>query len=126
MGAIDELAAALPDGAVITDPDILETYRYDRTDWLTPGHPACVVFPRSTAEVAAAVKVAATHRMPIVPRGAGSSLAGGSQAIDGSIILCLERMTQILEIDEVDQTVTVEPGVINADISLATAPHSRQ
>lgn len=123
MGAIEELAASLPDGAVITDPDILETYRYDRTDWLTPGHPACVAFPRSTAEVAAAVKVAAAHKVPIVPRGAGSSLAGGSQAIDGSIILCLERMTEILEIDEVDQTVTVEPGVINADISTATAPH---
>jgi len=123
MAFIEELGAALPDGAVVTDPDILETYRHDRTDWLTPGQPAAVAFPRSTAEVAAAVKVAATHRTPIVPRGAGSSLAGGSQAIDGCLVLCLERMDRILDVDEVDQTVTVEPGVLNADISTATAPH---
>lgn len=123
MAFVEELRAALPDGAVVTDPDILETYRHDRTDWLTPGQPAAVAFPRATAEVAAAVKVAATHRVPIVPRGAGSSLAGGSQAIDGCLILCLERMDRILDVDEVDQTVTVEPGVLNADISTATAPH---
>ncbi len=123
MSFVDELAAALPDGAVVTDPDILETYRYDRTDWLTPGQPAVAAFPRTTAEVAAAVKVAAAHRVPIVPRGAGSSLAGGSQAIDGCLILCVERMERILDVDEVDQTVTVEPGVLNADISTATAPY---
>jgi glycolate oxidase len=123
MGFVDELAAALPDGAVVTDPDILETYRYDRTDWLIPGQPAAVAFPLTTEQVAAAIKVAASHRVPIVPRGAGSSLAGGSQAIDGCLVLCLERMDRILDVDEVDQTVTVEPGVLNADVSTATAPH---
>ncbi len=123
MAFLDELAAALPDGAVVTDVDLLETYRRDRTDWLTPGQPQAAAFPRTTAEVAAAVKVAATHRIPIVPRGAGSSLAGGSQAIDGCLILCVERMDRILDVDEVDQTVTVEPGVLNAHISEATAPH---
>ncbi len=123
MAFVEELAAALPDDAVITDRDILETYRYDRTDWLTPGQPVAAAFPRRTDEVAAAVKVAASHQVPIVPRGAGSSLAGASQAIDGCLILCLERMDDILEIDEVDQTVTVEPGVLNADISIATGPH---
>lgn len=123
MGFLEELAAALPDGVVVTDPQILESYRYDRTDWLTPGQPAAAAFPRSTDEVAAAVKVAATHRVPIVPRGAGSSLAGASQAIDGCLTLCLERMDRIVDLDEIDQTVTVEPGVLNADISTATAPH---
>ena len=122
MGFVEEVAAALPDGAVMTDPDLLEGYRYDRTDWLTPGQPAAAAFPRSTDEVAAAVKVAATHRVPIVPRGAGSSLAGASQAIDGCLILCLEQMNRILDVDEIDQTVMVEPGVINAEISEATAP----
>lgn len=122
MGFVDELTAALPDGAVVTDPDILEGYRYDRTDWLTPGQPVAVVFPRTTAEVSAAVAIAATHRVPIVPRGAGSSLAGASQAIDGCLTLCLERMDRIVDIDEVDQTVRVEPGVLNAQISTATEP----
>ncbi len=123
MGFIEELAAALPERAVITDADVLDTYRYDRTDWVTPGHPQAAAFPTSTSEVAAAVKIAAAHDVPIVPRGAGSSLCGGSQAIDGALTLCLERMDNILDIDAVDQTVTVEPGVLNADISEATAPH---
>lgn len=122
MGFVDELTGALPDGAVVTDPDILEGYRYDRTDWLTPGQPVAVAFPRTTAEVSAAVAIAATHRVPIVPRGAGSSLAGASQAIDGCLTLCLERMDRIVDIDEVDQTVRVEPGVLNAQISTATEP----
>jgi glycolate oxidase len=56
---VEELAAALPDGAVVTDPDVLEGYRYDRTTWLTPGHPIALAFPTTTAQVAAAVGVAA-------------------------------------------------------------------
>lgn len=123
MGFIEELAAALPDGAVVTDRDVLETYRHDRTDWLTPGHPQAAAFPTSTAEVAAAVKIASAHDVPIVPRGAGSSLCGGSQAIDGALTLCVERMNHILDVDPIDQTVTVEPGVLNADISAATTEH---
>lgn len=123
MGFVEELAAALPDRAVVTDPDILEGYRHDRTTGLTPGHPIAAAFPTTTGEVAAAVKIAGAHGVPIVPRGAGSSLAGGSQAIDGALTLSLERMDRILEIDAANQAVIVEPGVLNADISAATAPH---
>ncbi len=123
MAFVDELAAALPEGAVVTDSDLLETYRHDRTTWLTPGHPVAAAFPTTTAQVADAVKVAAAHRVPIVPRGAGSSLCGGSQAIDGALTLSLERMDRVLEIDRPNQAVIVEPGVMNADISAATSPH---
>jgi glycolate oxidase len=123
MTFVEELAAALPDGAVVTDPDVLETYRYDRTQWVTPGRPAAAAFPTTTQQVATAVRLAAEHRVPIVPRGAGSSLCGGSQAIDGALTLCLERMDRILEVDPVDQLARVEPGVINADLSLATLDH---
>jgi glycolate oxidase len=118
---VDELGEALPHGAVVTDPDILEGYRYDRTDWITPGHPAAAAFPTTTEQVAAAVRVAARHRTPIVPRGAGSSLAGGASAIDGCVVICLERMDRILEIEPADQMITVEPGVLNAAISDAVA-----
>jgi glycolate oxidase len=120
---VEELAAALPEGAVVTDRDVLETYRWDRTTWIEPGHPAAACFPTTTAQVAAAVKVAAAHRVPIVPRGAGSSLSGGSSGSDGCLVVCLERMDRILEVDGVDQTATVEPGVLNADISAATGEH---
>jgi glycolate oxidase len=120
---VDELAAALPAGGVVTDPDVLETYRWDRTLWIEPGHPAAAAFPTTTAQVAAAVRVAAAHRIPIVPRGAGSSLCGGSQATDGCLVLSLERMDRILEIDPVDQAATLEPGVMNADVSIAAGAH---
>jgi glycolate oxidase len=123
MTFLEQLAEALPSGAVVTDPDIVETYRYDRTDWVEPGHPAAVAFPTTTPQVAAAVKVAAANGVPIVPRGAGSSLCGGSAAIDGALILCLERMERILDIDPVDQMAVVEPGVINSDLSTAVGDH---
>jgi glycolate oxidase len=123
VGFIEELGASLQDGAVVTDREILEGYRHDRTTWLTPGHPVAAAFPTTTAEVSAAVKVAAAHGVPIVPRGAGSSLCGGSQAVDGALTLSLERMNRVLAVDQANQAVVVEPGVMNADISLATAPH---
>jgi glycolate oxidase len=123
VGFVEELAAALPDRAVVTDPDVLEGYRHDRTTWLTPGQPVAAAFPTTTAEVSAAVRIAAAHHVPIVPRGAGSSLCGGSQAIDGALTLSLERMGRILRIDPANQAVVVEPGVMNAQISAATLEH---
>ena len=117
---LEELGDALPDGAVVTDPDVLETYRFDRTEWIVPGKPQAAAFPTTTVQVSAAVTVAAAHGVAIVPRGAGSSLAGGASAIDGCLVLCLERMDRILEVDAVDQMALLEPGVINAHISQAT------
>ncbi|MTV24202.1 FAD-binding protein [Nitriliruptoraceae bacterium ZYF776] len=123
MSFVEQLGDALPAGALVTDPDVLETYRFDRTEWIVPGTPAAAAFPTTTAQVAAAVRIAGDHGVAIVPRGAGSSLCGGSAAIDGCLVLSLERMDRILEIDPVDQQAVVEPGVINAQLSEATAPH---
>ncbi|MGH3442209.1 MAG: FAD-binding oxidoreductase [Nitriliruptorales bacterium] len=116
---LDELGAALPSGAVVTDPDILEGYRFDRTEWIEPGQPAAAAFPTTTEQVAAAVRVAASHRVPIVPRGAGSGLSGGASATDGCLVLCLERMRRVLDVDAANQMITVEPGVMNAEVSEA-------
>ena len=106
---------------MVTDRDILESYRYDRTEWVRPGEPAAGVFPTTTEQVQTAVRIAARHHVPVVPRGAGSSLSGGSSALDGCLILCLERMDRVLEVDAANQMVTVEPGVINADVSRAVS-----
>lgn len=123
MPLVDELADAMGDRGLITDPDVLETYRWDRTTWVTPGQPVAAVFPTTTAQVSAAMQIAASHDVPVIPRGAGSSLCAGSQARDGSLIVCLERMNRILEINTADQVALVEPGVINAAISTAGAQH---
>ena len=75
-----------------------------------------MVFPRTTEQVAAVMTAAHQHRVPVVPRGAGSGLTGGSNAIDGSLILCLEKMTEVLAVDEVNGYVETQPGVLNTDL----------
>jgi glycolate oxidase len=85
--------------------------------------PDAVVLPATNDEVAAVVKIAARHRIPIVPRGAGTGLSGGAVTIHGGIALQMTRMRRILEIDPVGQTALVEPGVVNQELSLAAASH---
>src|SRR6202165_586071 len=85
--------------------------------------PDAVVLPATNEEVAAIVKLAAKHRIPVVPRGAGTGLSGGAVTIRGGIALQMTRMRHILEIDPVAQTATVEPGVVNQELTLAAASH---
>jgi glycolate oxidase len=115
--AVDELRAIVGDDGVVTDPDVLATYARDQAGFVPAGTPTAAVFPRSTAEVAQVVEVAHEHRLPVVPRGAGSGLAGGANAIDGGIVLVLTRMDAILELDATEQTARVQPGVINAELT---------
>jgi glycolate oxidase len=84
--------------------------------------PEIVVLPASTAEVAACVKLARELGMPVVSRGAGTGLSGGSLPSEGSIVIGLSRMKKILEVDLDNRVARVEPGVINLDITRALAP----
>ena len=83
--------------------------------------PDVVVFPRSTEDVVALVKVCNRHNVPFVPRGAGTSLAGGTLAVGGGVMICLTRMNRILEIDTRDRYAVVEPGVVNVWLTRALA-----
>jgi glycolate oxidase len=116
---LDDLRSTLPDVRLLTDPAETEAYRWDETEYMQPGRPLGVVFPTSTAEIAAIVRLAAAHRTPIVPRGAGTGLSGGAIAVEGALTLVLTRMNQILEINTRDQLAVVQPGVINADLGRA-------
>jgi glycolate oxidase len=117
---LTDLAAA---GEVLVDPDLLASYRADQAapGLLPAGMPVAVVRPTSTAEVQAAVRAAAAHGVPVVPRGAGSGLSGGANAIDGGLVVSLERMDRIVELDAAGLTATVEPGVVNAALGAAAA-----
>jgi len=84
--------------------------------------PEIVVLPGSTDEVAACVKLAHELKMPVVPRGAGTGLSGGSLPSEGSIVIGLARMRRILEVDLDNRVARVQPGVINLDITRALAP----
>ena len=116
------LVELLPDGVVTTDPDAIEKYRFDRSQDPETGTPVAVVRAEDAAQVQSAVRWAAEHRVPVVPRGAGSGLSGGSSALDGGIVLSLERMRTI-EIDPVCQVAVVEPGAFNAEVKAAAAEH---
>ncbi|KWX02213.1 FAD linked oxidase domain protein [Carbonactinospora thermoautotrophica] len=120
---IAQLRSGLPETAVQTDPDVLESYRYDRAHFCPAGVPAAVVLPQSTEQVQHVLRVASAHRVPVVPQGARSGLSGGANAVDGCIVLSLTKMRRILEINPVDRLCVVEPGVINAELSRAVAEH---
>jgi glycolate oxidase len=115
------LQDALPADQVTTRVDTLEGLSRDQADTLEAGQPLAAVFPRSTAEVSSVLKLASRHRVPVVPRGAGSGLAGGANAVDGCLILSTLRMDSILEVDTVDMVAVVQPGVINASLSAQVA-----
>jgi glycolate oxidase len=117
-----ELAAALPADALVTDPDIIEPYRYDRAETVVPGRPLAVVRARSTADVQAVLRIASAHGTPVVPRGAGTGLSGGSAAVDGCITLSTERMRD-LTIDAAAMVAVVGPGLFNAEVKAAAGEH---
>ncbi len=75
--------------------------------------PDVVAFPRSTEDVAAIVKVCNQYDVPFLPRGAGTSLAGGCLPVGGGVMIVLTRMKQILEINLRDRYAVVQPGVVN-------------
>ncbi len=115
-----QLVELLGARGVLDSPDDLLLYEYDGS--VDKARPDLVVFPRSTADVAAIVKLAYEHRLPIVGRGAGTGLSGGSIARMGGIMIAFARMNHILEIDLENERMVVEPGVVNLDITLAVQP----
>jgi FAD/FMN-containing dehydrogenase len=116
-----DLRAALGDDGVLTDPDVTSAYARDQAMLAPAGTPAAVVFPRSTADVVAVMEVASRHRVPVVPRGAGSGLAGSSNAVDGAITVVMTRMDAVLEVAPADRLAVVQAGVVNKALRDAVA-----
>jgi glycolate oxidase len=117
-----ELAAELPPHAMLTDADQLEGYRRDAAADPRAGQPWAVVRAASTADVQAVLRWASRHRVAVVPRGAGSGLSGGANAVDGCVVLSTERMRDI-RIDPANRVAVVQPGALNADVKRAAAEH---
>ncbi|MCW4386247.1 FAD-binding protein [Salinibacterium sp. SYSU T00001] len=115
---LDDLAEILPADQLRTG-DAALAYDRDLSDGTGHGAPLAVALPTSTEQVAALVKAAGRHGAPIVPQGARTGLAGGANAVDGCLVLSLERMTRIVEVDVADQVATVEAGVLTFDLATA-------
>jgi len=115
--AIAELTAALGADRVSIAAEDLAAYAYDGS-WMD-SRPDLVVHPQTTEQIAAVLRIAEARRIPIVPRGAGTGLAGGSLPAAGSICLNLARMNRILEISAADTLAIVQPGVVTNDLQRA-------
>jgi glycolate oxidase len=97
--------------------------RTDESGWVAPGEPLAVVLARRTEHVQAAMRVASRFGIPVVPRGAGTGLAGGGVGTDGALVISTERMNEVLEVDLADELAVVQAGVINQQLSDLVAPH---
>jgi glycolate oxidase len=121
-----ELVAALrnelPDGSVLFDPELIETYRYDRAMTVKPGRPLAVVRAGSTPEVQTTLRLAQRFGASVVTRGAGTGLSGGAAATEGCITLSTERMRSI-SVDPDALTARVQPGLLNIEVKAAAREH---
>jgi len=120
MSALSALIGELGAGVVVTDPEILASYRHDYAMDPDAGMPLAVVRPTSTEQVQAVLRWASAHLVPVVPRGAGTGLSGGATAVDGGIVLSTEKMREIT-VDPVTRTAVVQPGLLNAEVKKAVA-----
>lgn len=111
-----DLRAALPPGAVVTDPAALAARAQDGSATEPTGAACALVEPTSTAEVSTVLRIAHSRRVPVVPQGALTGLAGGANAVPGAILLSTVRMTEIRRIDPVDLVAVVQPGVLTKDL----------
>ncbi|MCU7727798.1 FAD-binding protein [Actinoplanes sp. KI2] len=108
---------------VVDDADVLDGLSHDEAEWAPYGTAVAAVRPRTTDDVRRIVAACARQGAPIVPRGAGTGLSGGANAVDGAVIVDLSRMNRIVEIDADNMTATVQPGVVNDDLKKAVAEH---
>jgi glycolate oxidase len=92
------------------------SYSYDSTPNLQ-SLPDAVISPRNTKEISEIVKICNDNKIPIVPRGSGTNLCGGTCPTEGGLVLLFKHMNKILELDEENLTITVQPGVITIEIA---------
>ncbi|MCH1597849.1 MAG: FAD-binding protein [Pseudomonadales bacterium] len=116
------LQQLLPDECVITDPAGLRPYE---TDGLTAIRemPWLVALPETEEQVAAIVRCCAEHRVPVIPRGAGTGLSGGARPHQHGVVLGLSKMSEILAVDPDNRVARVQPGVRNLAITQAAEQH---
>ena len=115
-----ELAGIVGPQDLLTSKEDLLVYAFDGTAALNQ-MPGCVLFVTSTEEVSAVLRLANRENIPVVTRGSGTGLSGGSLPIPGCIVLCTVRMNRILELDRANLTLLVEPGVTTLQVAEAAA-----
>ena len=119
---VARLFAALGD-RVDVDPGELDAARADKSGQAAAGTPLAIVHAASVEDVQETLRIASATGTPVVTRGAGTGLAGGANAGSGEIVLSVRQMDRILEVRPDDLLAVVEPGILNAELGRALAPH---
>lgn len=117
------LADVTGPGHVLAQGPELADYGHDETLSVTPGEPAFVVRPGSTAEVGAVLRIAAAHGLAVTARGSGTGLSGAAIPRRGALVVSFERMNRVLEIDVANHVAVVQPGVTLGGLDAAAAEH---
>jgi glycolate oxidase len=123
LGWPSELRALLGDEVVQTDPDILASFARDQAPLAPAGAPSALVRARNAEHVVATLKFANERNVPVVPRAAGTGLAGGANAVDGCIVLSVSALDSIVRIDAGARLAVVQPGVLNGTLAAEAAAH---
>ena len=118
---LEALGRTLPGDRIVADPDVLAALSHDEAEWAPAGRAAAGVRARSESEVQQVVRICAEFGAAVVPRGAGTGLSGGANAVDGCVVLDLARMDRVIEIDRDNLLCVVQPGVVNNDLKAAVA-----
>jgi glycolate oxidase len=121
--AVAALGRALPATDLLTDPATVAGLSADDAEWAEVGRAVAAVRATTHEEVEDVVRACGELGVPVVPRGAGTGLSGGANAVDGCVVLDLSRMDRVLDIDADDLVAVVEPGVVNDDLKAAVAEH---
>ena len=116
-----ELEQIVGPAGILRNPDELLTYESDGLARLR-SKPGCVVLPDTAAQVQQIVRVCYSHTVPFVARGHGTGLSGGALPLPDGVLIGLSRLNRIIDVDIANQRVTVEPGVINLDVTRRVAP----
>jgi glycolate oxidase len=120
---VEALGRRVPADRIITDEAVLGSLSRDEAAWATVGTAAVALRARTEDEVRHAVAVCAELGVAIVPRGAGTGLSGGANAVDGCLLLDLSRLASVVEIDVDNLVCVVQPGVVNDELKAAVAEH---
>ncbi len=118
---VDDLRAALAPDRVMVDGAHRALLGHDASVF-EGGNSGPVCYPESTEEVQAIVRLANRHGRNVVPRGAGTGLAGGAIPLGKPVVVAITRMDRILEIDTINRVAWVEPGVVNLDLTKRLQP----
>ena len=123
MTLVDDLRRLLPENGRVADGEsVLEAHAGDLT-YHVPHRPDVVVFPESTAEVAAILRYSSAEGVPVVPYGTGTSLEGHVIPVHGGITLDLSRLARILAIRPEELNATVQPGVTREVLNRTAGEH---